>query len=148
MAKGSASSILNKLNLNRKFVVIYVFCVIIPLVLTDGFILRALINEESNNYRFSRENEAAAYKSEIVKTFEYDAVIARAIDQNDTINRLLDSGYADPYNYYSAYYSYVEDSFFKTLAGLKRDKILIYVDNPTISNGKYFCQLSRAEKEP
>ena len=115
MAKGSASSILNKLNLNRKFVVIYVFCVIIPLVLTDGFILRALINEESNNYRFSRENEAAAYKSEIVKTFEYDAVIARAIDQNDTINRLLDSGYADPYNYHSAYYSYVEDSFFKTV---------------------------------
>ena len=147
MARGSSSSILNKLNLNRKFLVIYVFCVIIPLVLTDGFILRALIHEYSTDYASARATQIEAYKNEINKTFEYDAVIARAIDENDTINHLLDSGYADPYNYYSAYYSYVENSFFKTLAGLKRDKIQVYVDNPTISNGSYFCQMSRAENE-
>ena len=47
---------LNNMNLNRKFMVIYVFCVIFPLVFTDGFVFRALLNEENTNYRFSRQS--------------------------------------------------------------------------------------------
>lgn len=136
------------MNLNTKFMVIYVVCIIFPLILTDGFILRALINEENSNARHVREAEAqAVYDSVLYSAWNYDFMIARAIDKNKVINRFLDKSYAAPYDYYSAYREDVANSFFESLAGLRSDKIVIYADNPTILNGGYFRPLSSAEGE-
>ena len=128
--------------------VIYVVCIIFPLILTDGFILRALYNEETSNARHNREAEAqAVYDSVLYSTWNYDFFIASAIDKNKVINQFLDKSYAAPYDYYSAYTQDVSNSFFKTLAGLRSDKIVIYADNPTILNGGNFRPLSSGKNE-
>ncbi len=148
MRKTKTSSILNSMNLNTKFMVIYVVCIIFPLILTDGFILRALYNEETSNARHNREAEAqAVYDSVLYSTWNYDFFIASAIDKNKVINQFLDKSYAAPYDYYSAYTQDVSNSFFKTLAGLRSDKIVIYADNPTILNGGNFRPLSSGKNE-
>ena len=136
------------MNLNTKFMVIYVVCIIFPLILTDGFILRALYNEETNNARHVREAEAqAVYDSVLYSTWNYDFAFATAIDRNKGINRFLDKSYASPYDFYSAYRSDVSDSFFESFSGLRSDKVVIYADNPTILNGGKFRPLSSAKDE-
>ena len=148
MKKSRTSSILNSMNLNTKFMVIYVVCIIFPLILTDGFILRALINEENNNAKHVREAEAqAVYESVLYNTWNHDFNLANAIDKNKGINRFLDKSYAAPYDFYSAYMDDVSDSFFTTFIGLRNDKIEIYADNPTILNGGYFRPLSAAKNQ-
>ncbi|MBO7450359.1 MAG: histidine kinase [Clostridiales bacterium] len=147
MIRNSTSRLLSRLNLNSKFLVIYICCVIIPIFVTDGIILRALVTEEKSNYEFARKQEIAAYEQQIKSLSDYDIMLARAIDENTMISNLLDKSYSDPYEYYCAYYDYVRDSFFKSLISLRNDKIVIYADNPTIRNGNYFRQLSTAEGE-
>ena len=145
--KKATNRVLNNMNLNTKFMVIYIVCIIFPLILTDGFIIRALVNEENSNYRHVREAEAEAYKSTLESTFQYDREIARAIDQNTVFNSFLNKRYASPYDFYSAYVEYIDHSFFSTLLGAKSDKILVYADNPTILNGKYFRQMTYAKED-
>ncbi|MCR5803688.1 MAG: histidine kinase [Clostridia bacterium] len=148
MRKTKTSSILNSMNLNTKFMVIYVVCIIFPLILTDGFILRALYNEETSNARHVREAEAqAVYDSVIYSAWNYDFAFASAIDRNKGINRFLDKSYASPYDFYSAYRENVSDSFFESFSGLRSDRVVIFADNPTILNGGKFRPLSSAQNE-
>lgn len=136
------------MNLNTKFMVIYVVCIIFPLILTDGFILRALYNEETSNARHVREAEAqAVYDSVLYSTWSYDFAFATAIDRNKGINRFLDKSYASPYDFYSVYREDVSDSFFESFSGLRSDRVVIYADNPTILNGGKFRPLSAAKEE-
>ena len=148
MKRNKTSSILNSMNLNTKFMVIYVVCIIFPLILTDGFILRALYNEETSNARHVREAEAqAVYDSVLYSTWSYDFAFATAIDRNKGINRFLDKSYASPYDFYSVYREDVSDSFFESFSGLRSDRVVIYADNPTILNGGKFRPLSAAKEE-
>ncbi len=135
---------LNNMNLNKKFMVIYVFCVIFPLVFTDGFVFRALLNEENTNYRFSRQSAIQMYKSEIVSTYDYDTMIARAMDENLVISSFLDTRYLSEYDYFHNYHAYVKDSYLATIVGFKSDSVVVYADNPSITNSDIFKQLGPA----
>ena len=109
---------LNNLNFNQKFLVIYVCCVIIPLILTDGLILNAFISEELNNRRFDRENEANAYMEYLTNAVEYDVLIARAVDKNVVFYDFVTKQYESSYDYITAYTDFQKSSFFKSLSSL------------------------------
>lgn len=143
MRKFSIKGILNRFTFNQKFLVIYICCVIIPLIVTDGIILNALISAELNNRRLDRESEANAYKDFIISTIDYDEPIVKAVYNSETMYNFLTKTYASSYDYISAYNDFLNTSFFKTIVSLKSDKINIYVDNPTILNGSGFQQLSK-----
>ena len=51
-------SYLNNLSVRRKLLVLYVFCVLIPLIVTDGFIIGMFVRNERN--RVSKEMESLA----------------------------------------------------------------------------------------
>ena len=57
-------SCLEKLNLTRKMLVLYLGCVLVPLVFTDTFILFIIVRSEQDSLRHEMEN--------IVSAVEYD----------------------------------------------------------------------------
>lgn len=141
MRRFISKNILNNLKFNQKFLVIYVCCVIFPLIITDGLILNAFIKAELNDRRYDRESEANAYRDYIFNTVEYDEVIANAVEQNASFNEMITKQYASLYDYYAAYADFQNTSFFKSMTRQKTDIITVYVDNPTIGNGNGFRQL-------
>lgn len=143
MRRFSIKDILNRLKFNQKFLVIYICCVIIPLILTDGIILNALISAELNTRRLDRESEANAYQAYIKNTIDYDEPIVKAVNNSETMYNFLTKTYASSYDYVAAYNDFLNTSFFKTISKLKTDTINIYVDNPTILNGSGFQQMSK-----
>ena len=67
MLKSAVSSALGNLKLNRKFLVMYLMCVIIPLVTTDFIVLRSMYTAEINDERFYRESEVEAYIAVVLR---------------------------------------------------------------------------------
>lgn len=145
--KKFVKNILYNLKLNKKFLIVYVCCVIIPLIITDALVFNGVLDTEITNRRYDRENEAIAYENFIINAIEYDSIIARAASANRSLNQFVETNYEQPYDFYSSYSNFVSTSFFNTLSGLKSDKIVVYADNPTILNGGCFQQLSRAKDQ-
>lgn len=135
--------LLSNLKINRKFLVIYIFCVIIPLILTDGLVLSAIFNEEIRNRERDREENAQSCREYIQGIIEYDVLLARALDRNATFYNFITADYETDYDYVSEYASFSNTSFFKTLSSLKSDSIKVYIDNDSILNGDGFYTLSK-----
>lgn len=145
MIKKLLIKLFNKLKLHNKFLIMYVFCVIIPLFITDAVIVRAIYDREYNSKVYQLENIANLYISSMKNTFEYSARMARAFSGNHELYRFLDAEYETPYLYFEEYYQFINNSFFKSIMQTRTDKITIYVDNPTISYGSYFKSMQEAK---
>lgn len=141
--KRLVKNILYNLKLNRKFLIVYICCVIIPLVVTDSLVFYGLYSAELNERRHDRENEALSYQNLIINSIEYDSIIARAASANRSLNAFLERDYRDGYNYLEAYFNFKENSFFNTIQGLKSDNIVVYADNSTIKNGGLFQSMAK-----
>jgi two-component system sensor histidine kinase YesM len=147
MIKVALSNYFGRLKLNKKFLIIYIFCVILPLVMTDTFLLRSVFEAELKNQSYTRDTAIESYMNYIGNTMEYDANVASAIDLNKNLNRLINTYYDNPYEYYDRMMNTVSDSFFTTLSDMKWDRIVIYSDNPTMLRGNYFHYMDEAEDE-
>ncbi len=147
MVKRVRGNFFGSLKLSNKFLMMYIFGVILPLVITDAFLLRSIYETELKNQFFYRENAIASYSNYFENLLKNDAAMASAFDLNKTLNSFINRLYETPYDYYSYYNSTIENSFFTTLADYNRDRIVIYSDNRTMLNGNYFHPLSEAEKE-
>ena len=115
--------------------------------MTDTFLLRSVFEAELKNQSYTRDTAIESYMNYIGNTMEYDANVASAIDLNKNLNRLINTYYDNPYEYYDRMMSTVSDSFFTTLSDMKWDRIVIYSDNPTMLRGNYFHYMDEAEDE-
>ncbi len=136
---------LNKLKLHNKFLIMYVFCVIIPLIITDAVVLRAVYKKEYDSRVYEMDKIAQQYSSYMSGVFSYNSNLAQAICDNQDFNHFLDRTYRSNYDYFVNYLDFINNSFFRTIAGMRSDKITIYVDNPTVGDGFYFKPMSSAE---
>ena len=136
-----------RLKLSKKFLLMYVFGVILPLIITDAFLLRSVYETEVRNQYYYRENAIDSYSSYFENLLKNDAAMASAFDLNKTLNTFINTPYETPYQYYNSYTTTIENSFFTTLADYNRDRIVIYSDNKTMLNGNYFHPLKEAEDE-
>lgn len=136
-----------RLKLNKKFLLMYIFCVILPLVITDAMLFRSVFNAEVTDQRHYRENAIESYYNYLADLLSYDNNVATAIDLNKNINRFINAPYKDPYDFYYSYSQTFSNSFFSTLSDLNWDRIVIYSDNLTMLNGGYFHNLAEAKNE-
>ena len=148
LIRKSLIKFLNNIKLHNKFLIMYVFCVIIPLVITDVLIFNSIYTKEYNSRVHDLDNVAAKYISTIDTTLVYNTRIARAIAGNRQLNDFLDGEYEDLSDYFEQYYSFDNKSFFQSLVNLvttRNDQLMIYVDNPTIFESLNFKQLSKVK---
>lgn len=134
--------VLNKMKLKNKFLVLYFICLIIPLVVTDTIILKAVYDQEINSIKYDMDYVAGVYKNYFDNMLSSDVVLANSINMNNKVNTLLDSRYKNAYDYYSNYYEVINDSFLETTAGQNRDSIVIYANNQDILDSIFFKKLS------
>ncbi len=137
---------LNNIKLHNKFLIMYLFCVIIPLIIANAIIFNSIYTKEYNNRIHELDNIASKYISTIDSSLNYNTRIARAISGNQQLNSFLNKKYKNLNDYYEKYYDFVNKSYFQSLVNLVNDrsgKIMIYVDNPTIFESSTFKQMSK-----
>ncbi|MBQ2155538.1 MAG: hypothetical protein II438_03835, partial [Clostridiales bacterium] len=93
----------SQLKLNKKFLFMYIFAVILPLIITDAVLFRSVFEAELDNQRKYREDATNAYVNRIQDILDYDAQVAMAIDLNKDLNEFIDTEYDIPYGYFNSY---------------------------------------------
>ena len=141
-------SYFGKLKLNKKFLLMYVLGVILPLVITDTVLFISVYGAELNSQRDNRQNAIDTYANHLKDILQYDSTVATAIDLNKDLNEFTDTQYDIPYGYFNSYMYTVSNSFFSTLSNINQDRIVIYSSNDSMLSGHYFHNLSEAYDEP
>lgn len=136
---------MNNIALSRKLTILYVCCVLLPLVVTDSVVLYIVVNNQHTKQQHAMENEASAIQYSLTDSIDYAAATAKQIYMNEYIERYLNCEYAGPLAYVEAYQDFVKTTLFKGGAGMDNSIITMYADNPTIVNGGEFSQLSAIE---
>lgn len=136
---------MNNITFSRKLTILYVFCVLLPLVVTDSIVLYIVMNDQHTKQQHAMENEANAIRYSLTNSIDYAAATAKQIYMNEYIERYLNHEYADALAYVEAYQDFAKTTLFKGGARMDNTIITMYADNPTIVNGGEFSQLSVIE---
>ncbi|MCR5421255.1 MAG: histidine kinase [Lachnospiraceae bacterium] len=132
---------MDDLTIRHKLVVLYVFCVILPLVVTDGLIFYFIKCEESNRLNYEMNNIVEAVEADIVNSVEEAVKVTRGVFINRTLNEFLDKEFSSPAEYYSERYKLLNQPFASMNLGTGELSLVMYTDNPSILSGGPFCQL-------
>lgn len=138
---------MNDFNIREKLFIIYVFCVILPLVLTDSIILYILYDVENKEELHEFENITRAIQYTIEYTFEDAANAMNDLYVDEYINDFLNENYESGYEYYAAYTELSKKTHLNMPGGYGISNYVIYADNETITNGGHFYRLSSAADE-
>lgn len=136
---------MNNIRLSRKLSILYIFCVLLPLVVTDSVVLGIVWNDQNTKQRHAMENEANAIQYSLTNNVDYVAAAAKQIYMNGYIEKYLNREYENAPAYIEAYQNFVKTTLFKGGTGMYNMMITMYADNPTIINGGDFSRLSTIE---
>lgn len=134
--------IMNRLQLKHKFLVLYFFCLVVPLVIADAIILQAVYTQEINSINYDMDYVAGVYKNYFDNLIDGDVRLTNVVSMNTKMNDFLDTDFVDGYDYYSQYFDIINDSFLETTLGMDRDSFVIYADNKGIVDSMFVKQLS------
>lgn len=133
---------MNDCNIRMKLIIIYVFCVIFPLVLTDSVVFYTLYDagEKEQIHEFENVTNAIRYDleytlEEIVKQM-YDLYMDREVYE------FLDRHYEGTYDFFEARVGMEGRSSLNRLGGYNISSAVVYADNDSIVNGGHFSRIS------
>lgn len=139
--------IMNDFSIKKKLTIIYIFCVIIPLVVTDSIVFLSLYNAEKNEQSYEMKNIADAVQYNMKYSFEESANIINDIYVSKTITEFLEVQYESAYAFFDASQEIQKTSSMDRLGGYDISSLVIYADNETIVNGGHFYRLSQIQDE-
>lgn len=140
---------LNNIKLRRKLQGIYIFCVIIPIILTDGIIFLGLASNMKSEQRHEMINVANAVESRLSEQISRAEYLAGNIYLNKYLDNYLEKEYHSAAEYVRNYSMFKSSTFFLgNTIGVDRTKIFMYTDNPTIVSGGEFKKFDSVLEEP
>ena len=136
---------LDNLRIRQKLMLIQIFCVLLPLLITDSVIITLIINEEKRVAMQEIENIADSVKYTLSDSIDNALGLMQNIYVNRYVNEFLTSDFASPADYYDQYTHFIKDSLYAVGVSNSHYNAVIYADNDGIVNGGYFQRLEMAE---
>lgn len=143
-----AESLLNNYSIKKKLSILYILCVLIPIIVTDSVVVGMVIREEKSKQHQEMQDTASAIEYQIKKTVDDGINISKNIYLNHDINNFLNTEFASPAIYYEAYQQLLKDSLLETWLASSNVAVTMYADNATIVNGGRFQRLEKIKEEP
>lgn len=136
---------LDNYTLKKKLYFLYLFCVAVPVIVTNGLILKIVYDTEKASRKRNLENIAEAVEYNITSSFRNAVSITNDMYTNRIISKFLDTEYSSSYDYYNAYDILKRNYILHQSLGLNISNIILYVDNETITNGGKFAKISEID---
>ena len=129
----------NNIKLRNKLLILYLFSVLIPIILTNIIFYNVTINNVKEQKLVDINLVLEQIKDDFVLNIDQAVGISAGIYTDNNINEFLDRGYSSPSNYIEAYDIHLRgfnkySSIFSSI-----DNIAFYTDNSTVvySGGVY-----------
>lgn len=135
----------NNFKLSKKLLLFYCCCVMIPLFLTDGLVLRILLNEEHSRMQMEMANIAAAVQYDLEYTLDEAGITTGKLYIDPYMNSFFEKEYNSDLEYFKASYRIKEGNV--TLFATENTNIIFYIDNNTITNGGHFFTMDYCREE-
>ena len=144
--KGIKSRIENTFDnftVKRKLLIVYVFCMIVPLVITDSVILGIVLKSEQRARLHEMENIANAVEYNLLSEADSASKYAKSIYISKYLDNFLNRQYESDLEYVAHYQKLFMDTLLNVGASQSNMQIRIYADNDTIVNGAEFKKLDK-----
>ncbi|MBR5181666.1 MAG: histidine kinase [Clostridiales bacterium] len=126
---------LNNLTLNRKLLLLYLLCVLLPLLITDGYILTSIVSNERSQFHEEMQNVAKNVSSDFVASIKTASDVSNIMYVDRSIYSFLDTPFTDESDFYSKYYEWIKRNGYQTLYLPNLARIIFVADNNTIVPG-------------
>ena len=140
-------NLMDDLSIRRKLIVLFVFCVLLPLFVTDAVILYLIGQDEDSRRKYEMGNIAGAVEADLRNAVESAVRPTTGLLINRSISEFLDREYASPADFYTARYGVLNNPFAKINLESSDLIMTMYTDNPTIVSGGTFCSIRSQEGE-
>lgn len=138
---------LNNLKIKRKIFLLYFYCVMLPLVLTDTVICGMFIHDEKEAREVRLKNMVKSVEYMMNSAADEAAALSENIYFNKYINEFLNKEFSSGLDYYNQYQELLKDSLFDSSLGTSNAIITMYTNNPTVVNGGRFWKMKSIEKK-
>ncbi len=134
---------LNDLSIRSKLILVYVVCVILPIVLTDGVVFGLLGHYEKREEEYRMRSVADSVRYLVNSTFDEAVSAINKIYLDEDVYKFLNEDFETDYEFFEKRYEFSK-SIIKPLDGGKESalsNIILASDNSGIVNGGNFYNL-------
>ncbi len=134
---------LNDLSIGKKLMLMYVVCMFIPLILTDGIIFTLLQHNEVREEEYRMEQVADSVKYLLSSTFDEAVAVINNIYLDEEVYAFLDDDFESDYDFYEKRFV-INNNILKPLDSGREsaiNNIILCSDNDGIINGGNFYNL-------
>lgn len=132
---------LNDYRVEKKLVILYVCCVLFPLIITDSVILAVIVSADRASSQYEMQNISSAMKYNLTSTVDKAVTVANNIYTNPYLSNYLNHEYETPLEYYEAYLDVLRNTLLIGGMTAYGTELTLYTDNDTIINGAPFTKL-------
>lgn len=137
---------LDDVRLGGKFLFLFLFCVVVPMITTNGYILLSMKEGLDNEQQQRVENVSQRLELSIAGEVDKQLSIADYLDRNVNLQEFLETEYEDAAAYYEAYVELMQNQVIQYYYSAQSTySIVICTDNETITNGTYFVRRKSVE---
>ncbi len=126
---------LDNFKIKKKLVLLYIFCVLVPLCITDTLIINMVINSVKSVKYHEMENIANTVKYNFINSINNVDSVAKSMYMNQSIDSFLEKEYKNSFDYVSSYQSFFNNFLFDNGISTNKVSITFYTDNETIIQG-------------
>ncbi len=143
--------LLNKLNdmkLGHKLRIMQIFCVLLPLLITDSIIVSIMINTERKADAVEMRNIADSVQYTLEGAITNAVNLMQSIYSDTYANDFIEDTFTTGLDYYEKQYDFKRSSLFAISANSALVTISIYADNDGIINGGNIYNVQKVVHEP
>ena len=137
---------MDNLSIKKKFIQLYIFCVLLPLIITDSVVLYIEDSMESQRQYHEMANVANAVSYNISALVENAGEIAKSMYTDRRMNTFLEKQYESTSDYYAEYQNFFQDSTLENVLGMNQIVFTLYTDNPTVVKGGKIDNMSNLKE--
>lgn len=139
------SNWLNSISLKRKLLIIQIFCVIVPLIITDAVIVGMVMQTQRKEDRQRMIDEAGSITYTIYGYRDEATSLLQDMYMNKKINEFNGNNFSSSLDYYEKYYELNNDTLFSVKLRGSRFGATVYSSAEGVINGGRFRSLERAK---
>ncbi len=138
---------INDLPISKKFLVLYMLGVFLPILLLSVYLLTNTTSEIRSRERQNARQSLDRVYSTLDNQFATCVTLGNAMASDRELTSLMKRKYARPDEYYSTYYLDLRPMVSKYVYAFGADvsNVQFYLNNPTMASGGYFLNMREAE---
>jgi two-component system sensor histidine kinase YesM len=130
---------INNRKIKTKTIYLYIFCVLLPVLVTNTFIIGNILVTSRKEQKKNVNNIADSVAYNITSSLEGAVYLTVDLYSNNSINYFLDTQYLNPTEFFQEYRKVFDNYVYQATSKHLINDLTLYSDNSTmISGGRYF----------